>query len=224
MDEQTGDFFLPPDTPAEEQPSDTIIMPPSSEEGYEFAGGEAPDAAGEDMFFASSAPVDNAAVLVPPPPPEYLPPATDADPFGAPVLVSHDPPAEAPVVEEEEPEEKELSPMAKWNQEWQVVLKERKDEESACKSKVTEAAAKDMEEFQAQRQIKRDAKMAKNRSDEQQKLEAMEADLENDNSWQRVNKMVDYQQDTVEEGNDITRMRDVMLFLKNTPAKAEALA
>lgn len=217
MDEQTGDFFLPQDSEQLMEPSNApIIMPPPVEDGYEFAGGEAQEVSGDDIFFAGP-PADNAAVLVPPPPAEYAPPPTDADPFGAPVLVSH----EAAVVEEDA-EEKEISPMAKWNQEWQVTLKERKEEENTTKAKLAETAAKEMEEFHAQRQIKRDTKMAKNRADEQQKLEAMEADLENDNSWQRVNKMVDFQQD--ESGNDVTRMRDVMLTLKNDTEKAAALA
>ena len=202
-----------------EAPIDQPIVMPPPEEGFEFAGGEpVQEVAGDDLFFAGP-PADNAAVLVPPPPEEYAPPPpTDADPFGAPVLVGHE---SAPVVAEEE---KEISPMAKWNQEWQVTLKERKDAENAARAKLSEQAGKDMEDFHAQRQVKKDTKMAKNRADEQQKLEAMEADLENDNSWQRVNKMVDFQQETVEEGMDVTRMRDVMLSLKNDPAKAEALS
>jgi len=202
-----------------------IIMTPT-EEGFEFAGGgEAQDAGAEDIFFAGPPPTDNAAVFVPPPPPDELPPPTDADPFGAAVLVSND--ATEAVVVEETPvmeEEKEISPMSKWNQEWQVILKQRKEDENEAKAKMAENAAKEMEEFQAQRQIKKDTKMAKNRADEQQKLEAMEADLENDNSWQRVNKMVDFQQDSMEEGNDVTRMRDVMLSLKNDTGKAAVLA
>jgi len=204
---ETSDFFVSEEPePMEAPPADQPIVMPPPDDGFEFAGGEPAPPVIVDEPSPFYAPVDdNAAVLVPPPPP------TDADPFGAPVLVEND-------VEEE----KELSPMAKWNAEWHVTLKERKDEETAAKAEVAEAANKDMEDFHAQRQIKKDTKMAKNRADEQQKLEAMEADLENDNSWQRVNKMVDFQQDSVEEGLDVTRMRDVMLSLKNDTALADA--
>jgi hypothetical protein len=66
--------------------------------------------------------------------------------------------------------------------------------------------------------------MAKNRSDEQQKLEDMEADLENDNSWQRVVKMVELQQDSVEGMRDSKRMIDVLIKMKNDPERAVALS
>jgi Clathrin light chain len=62
--------------------------------------------------------------------------------------------------------------------------------------------------------------MAKNRQDEQEKLEAIEADLENDNSWQRVCKMVDLSHDAAEGSADVSRMRDVLIFLKNDTTKA----
>jgi hypothetical protein len=79
-----------------------------------------------------------------------------------------------------------------------------------------------MEEFTAQREAKREAKMAANRADEQAKLEAIEADLENDNSWQRVCKMVELSHDS--ESADVKRMRDVMILLKNDTDKAAILA
>ena len=113
--------------------------------------------------------------------------------------------------------------MQKFNAEWQEILKERKDEENAKKAELVEAARVSMENFQKERENKRETRMAKNREDEQAKLEAIEADLENDNSWQRVCKMVELTHDGAEDGQDVKRMRDVMILLKNEPARAAAV-
>ena len=65
--------------------------------------------------------------------------------------------------------------------------------------------------------------MTKNREEEQAKLEAIEADLENDNSWQRVCKMIELSHDSTAKSEDVKRMRDVLILLKNEPTRAEAL-
>jgi hypothetical protein len=133
---------------------------------------------------------------------------------------------EIPVVEEEEEEPMPAinpSIMAKWNEEWQVTLSQRKDEENSKKAEMVEASRASLEKFQADREAKRESKMATNREDEQAKLEAIEADLENDNSWQRVCKMVELSHDGAHEGEDVKRMRDVLILLKNEPARASAV-
>jgi hypothetical protein len=114
------------------------------------------------------------------------------------------------------------SPMQKWNDEWQATLQARKEEENTMKAEMVEAARIALEEFQRDREAKREAKMAKNREDEQAKLEAIEADLENDNSWQRVCKMVDLT--GTEGGEDTKRMRDVFILLKNEQALAAKIS
>ena len=142
------------------------------------------------------------------------PPAEDTP------IILGDPSGEDPAAE---PESSEPSPMQKFNAEWQEILKERKDEENAKKAELVEAARVSMENFQKERENKRETRMAKNREDEQAKLEAIEADLENDNSWQRVCKMVELTHDGAEDGQDVKRMRDVMILLKNEPARAAAV-
>ena len=133
-----------------------------------------------------------------------------------PIILGAPPPTE-PIVLAPPPVEEDVAPVAsamkKFNEEWQATLATRKEEEDAAKAAMEEAARVAMEEFQAKCAMKRDAKMAKNREDEQAKLEDIEADLENDNSWQRVSKMVDLTQD--EEGQDTKRMRDIFILLKN---------
>ena len=117
----------------------------------------------------------------------------------------------------------EPTPMSKWNDEWQTTLLARKDEENATKAATVEKAREDIEKFQAEREKRREARMAKNRSDEQDKLEAIEADLENDNSWQRVVKMIELNQDSSDGAVDTGRMKDVLVLLKNEPKMADAL-
>jgi hypothetical protein len=171
------------------------------DDGMGFAGfAAAPDDDDDGMGFA-----DAPIVLGGPPPP-----AEDA-----PIIMGLEPAADEE--EEAKPEEpKVASAMAKFNAEWQETLASRKDEEDAAKVDMEAAAKAFMEEFQAKREAKRDAKLAKNREDEQAKLEDIEADLENDNNWQRVSKMVDLTQDgAVEDNEDTKRMRDVFILLKN---------
>lgn len=118
----------------------------------------------------------------------------------------------------------EISPMTAWNNEWQVTLKERKDAENALKAQHVQAAEESLSVFAVERESKREMRMQKNRADEQDKLEAIEADLENDNSWQRVVKMVELNQDNAEEAVDCARMRDVLIFMKNDTDRASILA
>merc|ERR1712210_151067 len=122
-------------------------------------------------------------------------------------------------VEEEEeiqpPEPTGPTPMQIWNEQWQDVLKERKDEENKTKAEHVEAARASTDEFNAQREQKRESRMSKNRADEQEKLEAIEADLESDNSWQCVGKMVELSHDSTDGSANIGRMTETLILLKN---------
>jgi hypothetical protein len=165
---------------------------------------------------------------------ETSPPMEEtAEPTGGeePILLGGaPPPEEGDVVDEaaaeavayEAPPEEPTgpSPMQKWNEEWQETLLQRKDAENAKKAELLEASKVAMETFTAQQEQKREQKMSKNRQDEQEKLEAIEADLENDNSWQKVCKMVELSHDSSENAADVGRMRDVLIHLKNDEAKA----
>ena len=216
-------FFAAP--PAEEAPT------AGEDAGFALVGetGEAAPPAAfvgdvqEDMGFAgAAAPAEGDAFAAPPAEDAFAAaPAEDAPIVLGPPDVA---PADAPEAIAQAEDEAGLaaavvsqtpSAMTKWNEEWQVTLSARKDEENARKAELVEAARVAMEEFQKERELKRESKMAKNREDEQAKLEAIEADLENDNSWQRVCKMVDLTHDGAEDGEDTKRMRDVFIMLKN---------
>lgn len=132
------------------------------------------------------------------------------------------------------------TPMSKWNDEYQVILNQRKEEENTAKATYVAKAAEDVKAFLLEREKRREARMAKNRCDEQDKLEAIEADLENDNSWQKVVKMIDLTTAAGVESStgkkdkddkatpiipeDVSRMKDILVLMKNDPAKASAMA
>jgi len=107
---------------------------------------------------------------------------------------------------------------------FQVTLRERKDAENAAKAEAVTKSQDELESFVTQREATREARMAKNRTEEQAKLEMLEADLEQDNCWVRIVKLVDLQQDSVDGDKDVGRMRDVFIHLKNDPERASSLA
>jgi len=187
-------FFAAP--PAEDTDDAPIVLGPPSDDPF-----AAPDANYGDFVHA---PEDQTM-------PAYLGDVNEAVP---------------PAEEEEalEPVSTGPTPMQVWNEGWQALLLERKEEENSKKAEYLETAKNELAAFQAEREQKREAAMAKNREDEQVKLEAIEADLENDNSWQRVCKMVELSHDSTQKSQDVKRMRDVMILLKNEPAKAESLS
>jgi Clathrin light chain len=142
------------------------------------------------------------------------------DPFGSPPEVMDADDTTTAVV----PVSTGPSPMQIWNDEWQATLLVRKEEENTRRAELLEEARVALEAFQKERELKRETIMTKNREDEQAKLEAIEADLENDNSWQRVCKMVELQHESTDKSQDVKRMRDVMILLKNDTTKAAALS
>jgi hypothetical protein len=178
-----------------------VNMDMNMDMGMGFAGGE-------DIGFAAAPPSEDAPIILAGAAPPTL---EEPDMDGMGVVT----------VEDAEPEDPaEPSPMQKWNADWQETLLVRKDGENTTKGEAVEAAQSSMENFNKEREQKRETKMAMNREDEQAKLEAIEADLENDNSWQRVCKMVELSHDGADDSEDTKRMRDVMILLKNEPSRA----
>lgn len=211
-DEQTNDFFNPP-------------APVGSAEGDAFGGAGADDGVVVvDAPLGYEAPADDgddgmgfaAAVIVPPGVVEDVDDDEEEVPTGTTGTGGSIVPSEQLILAES-------TPMAKWNEEWLITLQSRKDEDATIKAEHIAKAESDIAAFQAEREKRREARMAKNRSDEQDKLEAIEADLENDNSWQKVVKMIELNQDSSEGAVDTSRMKDILVLLKNDPAMAEAL-
>lgn len=196
-DEQTNDFFNPPAAAVVEGSGAADFGVDESPMGYEAPGEE------DGLGFASAVAAPGVVEDV----------DDEEDEIVSPPLYAG---SEQLVVAES-------TPMAKWNEEWQATLQSRKDEDSSTKAAHIAKAEADIAAFQAEREKRREARMATNRSDEQDKLEAIEADLENDNSWQKVVKMIELNQDSSEGAVDTSRMKDLLVLLKNDPALAGAL-
>jgi len=149
--------------------------------------------------------------------------------FAAPIILGEAPPPvlvedfvedlPAPVMEPEEP-----SPLAKWNDQWQVTLRERKDNENTSKAEQVNTARTETDAYLEERAIKVASRQSSNRDAEEEKLRSMQEDLEQDNSWQRVVKLVELTQDSVEKSAEIKRMRDMLILLKNDKERAVLLS
>lgn len=236
MEGEDAFFAAPPaDADAFAAPPAEADMGDAADQGFAFVGGDAAPLGEEaaapfvgdvneapaDMGFAGADPAEGDAFAAPP---------ADMDAFAAPptedgAIILGAPAGEMPVddVPPTPIEPSEPSAMKKWNEDWQETLATRKTEEDEKKAEMVEQARLVMEQFGKDREAKREAKMSKNREDEQAKLEAIEADLENDNSWQKVSKMVELTHDGAEDAEDVKRMRDVLILLKNEPSRAEAV-
>ena len=215
-DEQTGDFFMPPTDDTAGFVGDVDAVGASATDEQDFFNPPAQPPTDAPIILGApasyEAPVDDDAGLGFAAAPSGVETVSDDEEDVLPTsgggmeLVNAEP-----------------TPMSKWNEEWQETLLSRKDEENSIKASAVEKAREDIAKFQEAREKRRESRMAKNRSDEQDKLEAIEADLENDNSWQRVVKMIELNQDSSEGAVDTGRMKDVLVLLKNEPSMAEAL-
>ncbi|CAM9094747.1 unnamed protein product, partial [Heterosigma akashiwo] len=106
--------------------------------------------------------------------------------------------------------------MDKWEQE----LREKRAVEEQAAEEAKQKAKAELDHFYAQKEKTFEAKMSKNRSEEQVLLEQLEADLESDNPWERITNLVDLQA----EGDDVdkSRMRSILIQLKNEPLEVKA--
>jgi hypothetical protein len=217
MTDEDNIFAMPPSEDAPPPPEEPVYenMPDYDEMPPEDAGFAAPPDQSEYMLSEDDyiGQVDETMILPGDDPIVLAPPDDNLDEMAMSII--------SPMKEEEEPTGP--SPMQIWNEQWQETLLTRKDEENAKKAEFVESARLALEEFQNLADQKREAKMAKNRQDEQEKLEAIEAELETDNPWQRVCKMVDLSHDAADGSADVGRMRDVLITLKNDTAKAVEL-
>jgi len=207
-EQDVSDFFQPMDDEGVEISGDEAILLGAPEEDIPL-----PAAEESNYFAAAPTNIDEYVGEI-----DTAPPAEPLD--SAPIIVED----EYQIEVSDDVTPPTISVMAQWNNEWQVTLKERKDEENAAKAASVEKAAADLKVFHTERDIKYQSKSKKNRNDEQDKMDAIAADLEDLNSWQKVVKMVELSHDSAEGSADCGRMRDVLIFLKNDIEHATALA
>lgn len=248
MDEQTSDFFAgmdeAPPVPTQAPPADfddnDFMMdfaaaptpgnpPPPPPENYIGVVEDSPEDNAYVLTEGGMPPSDEPIILGEPssyePMGEALPPSSDA-----PIILGGFGDAPQPAVIEATPEElqepvsNEPSPLQKWNEEWQIILKERKETENSMKAEQVNAARAETDKFMEERAAKLASRKTANRSAEEEKLKTMQDDLEKDNCWERVVKLVELTQDSVEKSAEVKRMRDMIILLKNDKDRAALLS
>mmetsp|Transcript_10200 Transcript_10200/g.13380 ORF Transcript_10200/g.13380 Transcript_10200/m.13380 type:complete len:205 (+) Transcript_10200:44-658(+) len=118
---------------------------------------------------------------------------------------------------QEIPEPEMRNALDDFNDQWEQELEQKKIEEDQKKMEMMEKAKQDLETFYQEKEKQTEARMSKNRNEEQVLLEQLEADLESDNSWERITKLVELQAEGGEGSVDVSRMRSLLIQLKNEP-------
>jgi len=139
---------------------------------------------------------------------DFMPPAADIPEL--PDTVPAVDPYPAAEVKTEEPDELTIF-MAKWESQ----LVEKRQHEDSVLQEALSAAAQQKEQLDAERTTRRARKMESNRAEEQAFMEAQEESSDSDNVWERVLSLVEVQQDVKEATNDTSRMRKILIELKN---------
>jgi hypothetical protein len=149
----------------------------------------------------------------------------DEDPFGAAEPANDDAGGFQPMQDEDpmampEPVDNgipEVNKLTEWEAEWEQELMAKNAEQEQTASANREQAAKDLEQFNAEKDTAREANQSKNRNEEQVLLEQLEADLDSDNPWERVVNLVDIEARDNDDKSDVSRMRQLFIQLKTEP-------
>lgn len=122
------------------------------------------------------------------------------------------------------PEDIEPSALDDFMEGWQAGLVEKGAIEEEAKVAAHEAAKADLETHALERASRKEAKMSRNREQEQVFLEQLEGELESENPWERVVSLVDTQAEIVEDFHDTSRMTSILIQLKNEPLDTSSTA
>ncbi|KAG5176117.1 clathrin light chain-domain-containing protein [Tribonema minus] len=120
------------------------------------------------------------------------------------------------------PEEVADNALTRFMGEWEAKLKEKAQAEEAAKQQALQAARGDHDKFFAERELKKETRMNSNRTQEQVFLEQLESDLESENPWERIVSLVDTQAEPSGPFKDTSRIKTMIIQLKNDPIHASA--
>ncbi|XP_055312985.1 clathrin light chain isoform X4 [Sitodiplosis mosellana] len=121
----------------------------------------------------------------------------------------------APVVREE-PEK-----IKKWREEQQKRLEEKDKEEEKKKLELREQAKKELEDWYKHHEEAIGKTKASNRNAEKQFV-AETAEIEPGTEWERIAKLCDFNPKSSKSSRDVSRMRSIILQLKQTPLTSNA--
>jgi hypothetical protein len=105
-----------------------------------------------------------------------------------------------------------------FNAAWKLKLEEKMQHEFEEEKKARAKAAEELATFHTQRNIKLTAKKESNRNGEAVFVDAIKADEQSANYWDRVTKLIDAGGDSADPTkSDVGRMRKLFIQLKNEP-------
>ncbi|XP_050436189.1 clathrin light chain isoform X2 [Adelges cooleyi] len=122
-------------------------------------------------------------------------------------------PVITPKVEREEPEK-----IKKWREEQKTRLEEKDANEEKKKEELRLIAKKELEEWYKIHKEQIAKTKAANRNAEKQFV-AESDDIEPGTEWDRISKLCDFNQKSSRASKDVTRMRSIILQLKQIPLK-----
>lgn len=118
---------------------------------------------------------------------------------------------EAPTPVREEPER-----IKKWREEQKARLEEKDREEEKKKDELREQARKELEDWYKHHEETISKTKASNRNAEKQFV-AEADDIEPGTEWERIAKLCDFNPKSSKSSRDVSRMRSIILQLKQTP-------
>eukprot|EP00617_Octactis_speculum_P024708 CAMPEP_0185765330 /NCGR_PEP_ID=MMETSP1174-20130828/28806_1 /TAXON_ID=35687 /ORGANISM="Dictyocha speculum, Strain CCMP1381" /LENGTH=128 /DNA_ID=CAMNT_0028448393 /DNA_START=71 /DNA_END=457 /DNA_ORIENTATION=- len=107
------------------------------------------------------------------------------------------------------------SKLEEFNAKWDLDLQEKDDKEKLEKETMEAKARQEHADWNAERELKRDGRSTANREEEQVLCEQIEGEIESENPWERVFKLVDLQKEHTDGRSDVNRMKGIFRKMKN---------
>ncbi|XP_013787117.1 clathrin light chain B-like isoform X2 [Limulus polyphemus] len=113
---------------------------------------------------------------------------------------------------QEEPEK-----IRKWREEHQKMLKEKDEQESLKKEEMHQTALKEIEEWYARYHEQIEKSKFNNRNAEMEYVNERDTQVPTGQEWDRISRMCDFNPKASRGTKDTSRMRSIILQLKQTP-------
>jgi len=111
----------------------------------------------------------------------------------------------------EEPEK-----ILKWREDQKLRLEQKDEEEERKKQEMKEQASKELEEWYSQHKETIEKTRMSNRNAEKE-LACQSAEVESGQEWERIAKLCDFNPKASRNNKDVSRMRSIILQLKQSP-------
>ncbi|XP_055381770.1 clathrin light chain [Condylostylus longicornis] len=121
-------------------------------------------------------------------------------------------PQENPVPVRDEPEKIKL-----WREEQKLILEKKDAEEAKKKEELREQAKQELKDWYRQHEETISKTKASNRNAEKQCVQLENEEIEPGTEWERIAKLCDFNPKASKSSKDVSRMRSIILQLKQNP-------